>query len=403
MNDFFELSEKAQTFIKNHLQDDVKNLAFHNKDFSGEEFHRILYQIQSKQKSKLKLPLWFSTSQIVFPKPISVEQTSSELLALYKSEQISGNQLIDLTGGFGVDTYFFSKKFTKVYHCEQNEELSKITKHNFKVLKALNICCFAKDSMEVLKSSNTTFDWIYLDPARRNQSQKKVFLLEDCTPNVIENIDFYFNYADSILIKTAPLLDIKQGIESLKYVYKIEIVSLNNEVKEILWFLNKNIDLSIEEIELWATNIDKNNQQKTYKTKVNFHPNILYHSVKKYLFEPFNALLKTGNFNAIAIDFNIEKLAPHSHLYTNEHLIDFPGRSFEVQKQIPFKKKQLKAELYGLKANITTRNFPLKTEEIRKQYKISDGGELYLFFTTNNCNEKIVIFCTKVNGIIPPA
>jgi hypothetical protein len=168
-----------------------------------------------------------------------VEQTSSEVAAKYKAALVSGSSLIDLTGGFGIDDFYFSKKLPRVAHCELNLELSAIAKHNFDVLGAQNIRCIPGDSYEALTTLNEQWDWLYIDPSRRNDAKGKVFMLADCLPNVPELLNFYFGFTKNIMIKTAPLLDISAGLSELHSVKTIHIVAVNNEVKELLWILEK--------------------------------------------------------------------------------------------------------------------------------------------------------------------
>ena len=173
-----------------------------------------------------KLPTWYCTAGILYPSKISVEQTSSERTAAYKATLISGNSLIDLTGGFGIDDYYFAKTLTKVAHCEINTELSEIVKHNFNKLQVNNIQCYAGDSIEILQTLHDKWDWIYIDPSRRHDAKGKVFLLQDCLPNVPIHLSTYFEYSHSVLIKTAPLLDLTAGLAELANVKTIHIVYL---------------------------------------------------------------------------------------------------------------------------------------------------------------------------------
>ncbi|WP_396155529.1 RsmD family RNA methyltransferase [Flavobacterium macrobrachii] len=387
------LSKEIQHYIDDKINADVTKLALQKNPFAEVEWNLVLQQLAAKQKAKSKLPTWFKTHNIYYPSKISVEQTSSEKTAHYKASLISGNNLIDLTGGFGVDDFYFSKTVAKVVHCEINSELSKIVKHNFEQLNVKNVDCFADDSSEVLQKLNQKFDWIYIDPSRRNDSKGKVFMLKDCLPNVPELLDFYFNFSDNIMIKTAPILDISAGISELKNIAEIHVVALENEVKELLFILKKNHESTIE---IKTVNLlkDKNEafqfQINSEAKKTNFA------APKKYLFEPNAAIMKSGGFDAIATQFELEKLHQHSHLYTSNELLDFPGRIFEIQNTLEYNKANMKSFLENQKANITTRNFPETVENIRKKWKIKDGGNVYSFFTTDMTNSKIVLLCEKL-------
>jgi hypothetical protein len=338
------------------------------------------------------LPTWFNTKKIIYPSKISVEQTSSERTAAYKSQLVSGKSLIDLSGGFGVDDFYFAQKVMEVVHCEINSELSQLVQHNFEQLKATNIHCFSGDSYEILKKKNKKMDWIYIDPSRRNESKGKVFMLKDCLPNVPENLDFYFGFAPNIMIKTAPLLDITAGLSELKNVKALHVVALENEVKELLWVLEKEYH---ESITIVTVNLLKN-ETETFSFELNADNQAQFGLPKKYVYEPNAAIMKSGGFDMVSSQFKIDKLHQHSHLYTSETLIDFPGRRFEIQQLIGYAKNEMKPLLENQKANITTRNFPDSVEAIRKKWKIKDGGNLYCFFTTDVNNNKIVLLCSKL-------
>ncbi|HLF51386.1 class I SAM-dependent methyltransferase [Flavobacterium sp.] len=387
------LNTALQYFITENVGNDISKLALQKNPFPEVDWIEVLNQIAAKTKAREKLPTFFETQNIIYPSKISVEQTSSEKTAYYKSTLVSGESLIDLTGGFGVDDFYFSKKINQVIHCEINTDLSELVRHNFEVLKAGNIQCFAGDSLDALKSLNEKFDWIYIDPSRRNDAKGKVFMLKDCLPNVPELLNFYFTHADNILIKTAPILDISAGLLELSNVKCIHVIAVDNEVKELLWELSKNF---IGNPLIKTINI-LNEKSVTFDFELKTNSNTPTFSLpKKYLFEPNSAIMKSGGFDEISIHYKIDKLHPHSHLYTSDEIIDLPGRIFEIQNAIPYNKTEMKLFLENKKANVTTRNFPDNVEIIRKKWKIKDGGSTYCFFTTDMNNHKIVLICTKI-------
>jgi len=386
------LHPDIQEFIIQNTGADLTKLALQKNPFPEADWIVILNQIEARSKAKEKLPTWFSVANIIYPSKVSVEQTSSEKTAAYKADLISGETLVDLTGGFGVDDYYFSKKFKAVTHCEINEDLSEIVKHNFNQLEIKNCTFYAGDSIHLLEKSNQKYDWIYIDPSRRNDAKGKVFMLKDCLPNVPELLDFYFEKADSILIKTAPLLDISAGLSELKNVKNIHVIALENEVKELLFEIHKNYS---GEIKLKTANILKETTE-TFEFVLGEISFPIYDFPQKYLYEPNSAIMKSGGFDEVSAVFQINKLHKHSHLYSSENLIDFPGRRFEIQKVIPYNKNEMKNELANQQANITTRNFPETVENIRKKWKIKNGGNLYCFFTTDVKDNKIVLICSKI-------
>ncbi len=388
------LNNNIQKFINDNINLNVSDLALKGIPFNKNLHQDIFTQIEAKQKCIKKLPTWFNTNKIYYPSKLNIEQTSSETTAQYKANLVSGNSLIDLTGGYGVDSFYFSKKIKTVVHCDLNANLSSIVKYNTSVLDVNNIKCYAKDGIQVLKQLDKTFDWIYVDPSRRDNVKGKVFLLKDCLPNVPENLKFLLEYSKNIMIKTSPILDISSGINELKNVKQIHSIAINNEVKELLWVIEKNYK---SEIEIITTNItNKKTQSFGFLLNQEVNLNINYSNPLTYLYEPNTAILKAGAFNSVAIQHKIFKLHKHSHLYTSNHLIDFPGRSFKIEKVIPYNKKTYKKEISLDQANVTTRNFPDTVNQIRSKLKIKDGGKNYLFFTTNLENSKIIICCNKI-------
>ncbi|WP_395047188.1 class I SAM-dependent methyltransferase [Flavobacterium sp.] len=387
------LSVAVQEFISQNIETNISKLALQKNPFPEVTWVEILTQISSKSKAKEKLPTWYAHENILYPSKISVQQTSSEKTALYKSNIVSGESLIDLTGGFGVDDYYFSKKINQIFHCELNRELSEIATHNFEILKQTNITCLQGDSFETLKKLNQKFDWIYIDPSRRSNTKGKVFMLKDCLPNVPELLEDYFGFSDKILIKTAPILDITSGLNELQNVKTIHIIAVNNEVKELLWEVEKEYENTIA---IKTINFNKEREEKFDFILNQEIENNIYTLPKKYIYEPNAAILKSGGFELVANHFKLEKLHQHSHLYTSDEIIDFPGRIFKIENVFEYNKNGMKQFLQNTKANIATRNFPETVENIRKKWKISDGGDSYVFFTTNANNHKIVLICAKI-------
>ncbi len=211
-------------------------------------------------------------------------------------------------------------------------------------------------------------------------------------PNVPENIEFLFEKSTVILIKNSPILDITSAINELKYVKEIHVVAIHNEVKELLYILDKNYK---NPVEIKTINILKNKNQ-LFDFKLDTDKYSTFSLIKKYLYEPNASIMKSGGFNEVSAQLKIDKLHQNSHLYTSEKLIDFPGRRFEVLHTIPFDKKQLKKLIPSGKVNITTRNFPQTVAQIRKKTGLKDGGENYLFFTTDINNKHLVIVCQKI-------
>lgn len=319
-----------------------------------------------------------------------MEQTSSEITAKYKASLLDGNKIADITGGFGIDSYFFSDKFKEVHHFELNKDLSEIAAYNFSILNKQNIKCFPEDGLHRALKGN--YDVVYSDPSRRHESKGKMFFLKDCEPNIPFHLSALLKQTKKLLIKTSPMLDIAVGLKELLFVAEIHIVAVNNEVKELLWLMIPKYNGKVK--------IKTINLKKTANEIFNFNINdnsVAEHSCpKKFLYEPNAAIMKSGAFDLIAERFNVQKLHKHTHLYTNDKLIDFPGRKFKINKVIPYQKKNFKKLMKLEKANISIRNFPESVSNLRKKLKIKDGGDEYLFFTTREDNKKIIIAGTKV-------
>jgi len=386
------LHENVQEFISNNLKTDLTKLILKGSPFDTVTVQELATQIVSKKKSAKKLPTWFACTNIYFPAKISIEQSSSEITARYKAALVSGASLIDITGGFGVDDYAFSKQIKEVTHCEINSDLSTIVAHNYKQLEVKNIRTLSGDGIEYLKNTSTNFDCIYIDPSRRNEEKEKVFLLKDCLPNVPENLDFLFSKSNTILIKNSPILDITSTINELTFVKEIHIVAVHNEVKELLFLLEKDHTKSIQ---IKTINFQKDAQQE-FQFTIDKAVVSNYSEPLTYLYEPNAAILKSGGFHQISQQLDVFKLHQHSHLYTSTKRIEFPGRVFKIEQVIPYDRKQLKKILKDGKANITTRNFPETVAQIRKKTKIKDGGLHYLFFTTDLNNKSVVIISTQI-------
>jgi hypothetical protein len=388
------LNTENQNFINSNLDSDVVSILLNKTYFKSTEVKELVEQIEAKKKCKKKLPTWFNTQGIYYPNKLNIEQTSSEITSKYKSTLIRGNSLIDLTGGYGVDTYYFSKQFKQVTHCEINANLSEIVTHNFEILEANNINSVSGNGIDYLKASKANFDCIYIDPSRRHDNKGKVFYLKDCLPDVTRHLDLLLQHSNTILVKASPMLDISIGLSELKWVKEIHIVAIENDVKELLFLIEANFE---GDIAMKTMNISySGNHLFEFEASEEKLAQPNYALPKIYLYEPNSAIMKAGAFNMLSKFLNIGKLHKHSHLYTSENLVKFPGRCFNIVEVIPYSKKEITKKFSKSKANITTRNFPESVAQLRSKYKINEGGDLYLFFTTNANNEKIVIVSSQL-------
>ncbi|TKB96032.1 class I SAM-dependent methyltransferase [Pedobacter cryophilus] len=385
------LKSEVQDFIHKNLKTDLQKLILKGSPFPEVSIQELAIQIEGKNKAEKKLPTWFKTENIIFPPKLNLEQASSEITAKYKAGLIGEGNLIDLTGGYGVDDYYFAEKTNVVYHCEMNEQLSVIVKHNAQVLGINNIQCIKGDSQDFL-AKQTQFDTIYIDPSRRVESSR-VFLFKDCEPNVIENQSLYLKKAKKVIIKAAPMLDISAGISELKNVAEVHIISVNNECKELLFIL---APIALAEPKIYCALLNQK-QERVYSFSYAEEKALItkVKPLKNYLYEPDAAILKAGFFKSITQKFEVDKIHQHTHLYTSENQVEnFAGKTFEIIKTTLF--QNFKASKSMAKANVVTRNFHLKPEEIKKTFKIKDGGDIYLFFCTNYKEQKVVVEVKRI-------
>lgn len=383
----------VQAFIQANLNADVARISLSKSPFSAVSSKHIAQQIEGKKRSEVKLPLWFQTPGIYFPEKLALEQCSSEATAEYKSDLTAGDKLIDITGGFGVDAVFFAQKKVQVTSCELNAELSSISNHNSQVL-GLNIKHVASDGLEYLKNSYDTYSTLYVDPSRRVNS-RKVFMLKDCEPDIIENLELLSMKSNRIIVKTAPLLDIQSTIKELGTVSAIHVLSLKNECKEVLYLVDRN---SNERDPPITCAVLGNEETRTFTFRASEEKQFIIESFSKplkYFYEPDVSLLKAGCFKLITREFQIRKLHKHTHLYTSDDLQgNFLGRIFRILDTWDYG-HFIKKHSFA-KANIICRNFPQNANKVRKKLRIADGGNDYLLFCTGPANELLVVHCDRI-------
>ncbi len=425
------VDEATWQFIDEHLQEDVRQLALQKNKYKDIDFDFALQQIQGRQKTRDKLPFLASIPRFVFPPSLALEQCSSEMTAKYKCFIINdilcrdtacrvsiendtnkssqntacrvstGNHRImaDLTGGFGIDTLFFSNLFETCHYVEPQRQLCDILSHNLKLLQSETVQIH-QTTMEDFIQDMEPVDFLYLDPSRRNVQGSRVVSLEDCTPNMVQYKDVLLQKAKKVMLKLSPMLDIKRALAQLPETNEIYVLAVNGECKELLLLLDVGVQklLQYHAVNLW---LDGNSMMEvcfdfTDEEEQNAIPKF-DSQVGQYLYEPNAAILKAGAFKSLATHFGLNKLHPHTHLYTSDSLIkEFPGRIFRVQNIYSY--KDAKTALKTIrKANVTVRNFPQSADELKKSLKLGDGGEVYIFGTTLDNGQKVIISCFKEN------
>lgn len=391
------LSAEALQFSKDHEHINVHELALQASKFPEIDIPQALQQIKGLQVAKSKLPSWYRFDNVIYPVQLSLEQCSSEDTALYKQSLCDISKvMVDLTGGFGIDISFLSKNFSKVIYVEQQESLVELAKHNFSVLGLHNIEVVNADAVDYLSKIDAV-DMIYIDPARRDVKGRKTVSIEDCTPNLLDIQSMLDSKAERVMIKLSPMLDISLALKSLTNISEVHIVSVHNECKELLFIKEQNFR-GVEPI-LHCINIMSTSDCFSFSRTEEENTLADYtSSLNRYLYEPNASLMKAGAYKVVCDRYNVKKLHLSSHLYTSDLIInDFPGRKFKILTVSSLNKKDIKRDFSIIKqANIATRNFPLKAEELRKLLNLKDGGNIYIFGTTLSDNQKVLLICEKL-------
>lgn len=365
------LDPTIQEYIRTNINADLPSLLLKKSPFPEVTMQEIVQQIKGKRVAEKKFPFLLK-EDIIFPPQINLEQASSEKTARYKADLLKGEKFIDLTAGFCIDAFYLSEGFEEVTLVEQNSVLLETVKHNWYILG--REARFISGQLEdFLQDNEEHFDVIYLDPARRDQQKNKVFLLEDLSPNILDIQDRLLAISETVVIKLSPLIDLTYLLSVLPSTFRIDIIAVKNDVKEVVIFLSGRQN---NQISCWCVNLESGEPPFTYTIGDEETAHAEYAEPGKYLYIPNNAILKAGTFNLVSQRFNLKKLHPNTHFYTSDHREgDFPGRILEVEcvESKDIKKKS--------QFNIISRNHPLKPEEIRKKYQLKDGGEHYLIFT----------------------
>ena len=450
------MNQATQDFIRQHQDEDVRQLAFLGSKYPEVDMPFALDQIRGRKMARVKLPRWASLEGIIYPPHISMEQCSSESTALYKAElaarllglpaSSSGIEMkaeneiefVDLTGGFGVDfSYIAARLGVKSMYVERQAHLCEAAKENFGRLGLKNAIVKNGDGIEILHSfhpkkkdaasiddslgitydqprsllkTNLGLKIIFIDPARRDDAGNKVVSLKDCTPDVTVLQEEMLSKADYVIIKLSPMLDWHRAISELSHVREVHIISVNNECKELLLVLSaRNMgdmeassadgevkhagNLSIYCVNDAQSFVCDESDMETSPVKI--APSTL--EEMQYLYEPNASLMKAGCFGVLSGRYDARMLSKNSHLFVSQAPIEaFPGRSFRIIAVSSFNKKELKRHLSGItKANIATRNFPLSVAELRKRLKLKDGGETYIFATTLSDESHVLVITEK--------
>ncbi len=392
------LSPEVQKFIKDHQLDDPFLLSLNAIKDADFPLNEAIEQIQSYQKARKKIPSWAVVNHIIWPPPISIEQASSEITARFKSSLVHGKYLLDLTGGMGIDTFYFANSIQEVHYVEPDRHLCDVATHNFGMLAKGSIQIHHQKSEVFLYENKRHFDAIYIDPSRRSEN-KKVFRIEDCSPNLKEILPLCRKTSDQILIKLSPLVDLSYIIREFNQV-DIWIVAVKNEVKEVLSLIRSNEKMAkIHAVDL---NTDGNiHTEFSFFQQDESEAFSEFSAPLNYLYEPSAAILKAGAFKLIGKHFGIKKLHPNTHLYTSDRLIDnFPGKVFLIKSHVNFSKKEIQKFFPDKKVNVVTRNYPLSANQLKTKFRLKDGGDQFLLGITLMDGKKALILCKQLNQLL---
>lgn len=365
-------------------------------------FADIMAGMQDGLQKKIasKIPSW---KGLEVPSALAYEQCSSERTAAYKLRFVPQDAVVaDLTGGLGVDSSAFRTKASKLYYYEQNPDLFAAVQRNFALVPGAPVQCIntVVDNSTALEDC----DLIYMDPARRSSTGRKVFLLEDCTPNVLELLPNIAAHSPRLLLKLSPMADISLMVRRLQErirdlelgfgIAEIHVVELNSEVKELLFLLQKDYCGTME---ITATDMESS-FTFTPETEAAAQAIVQSPAAGQYLFVPSGALMKAGAYNCLGLP----RLSQHSHLYLCKqplHAADGPfGRYYRIEEIRQFGSAEIKA-MAGkyAKADVSCHDLPLRSEELSKRLKCKSGGDVHIF-ASSSADGNIMLICSKLQS-----
>ena len=427
--------EKLTAFVQEHIADDLTRLVLDRKKWPDIDLDLAVSCIQSRRKLKDKVHDWYMNPELIFPVSLSAEQCSSTATGIYKAElalNIAGNipfRLADLTGGLGVDSWYFSQKASQVWYHEMQEKLCTAAKHNFQKLNAENI--FVRNLISTPETieeiiSDARPDIVYMDPARRGEGGKKVFLIEECTPDVLTLKEQIFKHCRHILIKLSPMADITMVCSRLGSACReVHVVAYGGECKELLIWMDRewNREYSITAVEISrlaslarndgiATLSSKDTPLSSQATSLSSQATSLSsrdtllssraQSRDLFLFEPGKALMKAGFFDLIRDYFGIEKMGVSTHYYLtdDESKVDDLkkfGKVYSIISIQPLDKRTIKAAGAAYpRAEVTARNIPMDTETFRKKLGVTSGDDAHIFGLKSDSLGNLLIIGNRI-------
>lgn len=363
-----------------------------SRQYPREEVSFIMDQLNGREVALEKFPTLASNEEIIYPSSYYLEQTSSEKTARFKANLVNGESLIDMTGGFGIDTYFFSKKINKIWYVEQDPVIYEIASKNLQLLNP-GIKTINRNSVEFLNDIEEKVDWIYLDPIRRTK-EKRLSKIEEYSPNILELRELLLKKARNVMIKLSPMTDISQVVKAIgNKVSKVYVLAIDNECKELLLLLDEDehSNVIIESVH-WIK--DKEERFTSSLNKEHRTPQLS--EPLEYLYEPNAAIFKAQQYDEQAGKYSLFKLHPNTHLYTSsQYNADYEGKVYKIKGIYPFDAKVFRKENPSPAFNIKTRNFPLTPSEVAKKLSVKEGGKQFLFCVRTNHEKLRLILCDQ--------
>lgn len=397
---YVAVAKQAQKIVSTKSIPDITSYILQNPEKWPASWLSILAdQWYFQKKAKQKLGPWLTQfPDLVGPPKLSWEQSSSYQTALWKTSLITPQtSIVDMTGGWGIDSLCFAQAGAHVTHCEIQSNLSEILEENARQMN-LFIQTYRGSSFDYLSLLAKPVDLLYIDPARRDAQQKKVVQLKDLTPDLSSCWDALWNKTSRILIKLSPMMDLADLSTQIPGLFHIRLLSVRNELKEILVEARKDFsgEVTYESVEIPAEGEPISYPFHPMREQ---HPVTLYAEPRLYVYEPFVGILKGGAFHQIAADWQLEKLHPNSHLYTSERYDEtFPGRIFKVLDAFKAKPEEAFQRLgKPVPANILVRNFGENGEVLAKKWQIKPLDTFqFLIFTQTIIHKKRVLYAHRM-------
>lgn len=381
-------------FIAEHPTLDARDVALRFRDTFPFPVELLAEHVKLHRKIAEKLPEFFRCGCRCTTK--SFEQSSSERCAEYKATLISGKTLLDLSGGLGVDDWAFARTFDSVVSIDLDTRLNALARHNMTKLGIGNVVRLDADAYEFIQA-DARYDAVYLDADRRAAaSSSKTFRIADAEPSILKMKERLFELSETILLKLSPLADITAIIRQLVDVNELHVVSVDNEVREVLVVMKR----PSQRVAIGAVDLRTDGSDQRFSGEYGKAELQEFSTTGEFFFEPARALIKAGLAAQYVATTSARKISKNSvYCFSDEPIPEFFGRRFTVVASFPFSKSTLRRYLRAnalTQASVARRNFPMTVEEIRRHFELGDGDNEYFFFTSDAMNMKRCIHARRI-------